>query len=88
MDHYGKERISSFAPANFESPLGRIHEEAHASFVADDQRILAEDLTSRSSLFTQTAPLSFELAGPRRNLFFEPSKMSVLQSTGQPPILG
>jgi len=74
MDHLGKERIRCFSPAKFESPLGKLHKEAHASFVDDDQSILAEDLNSRNSLLVQTAPLSFEIAGPRRHLYFDPSQ--------------
>ena len=75
MDRFGKEEISCFSPAKFESPLGRLHEEARAAFVEDDRSILAEDLTSQSFLSrSEKIPLSFEIAGPRRKLFFDPSR--------------
>ncbi len=70
--------IETLGPASFPSPmLEKVAEGSLASFVQEDHRIIvdvsAERQAQRVSEGTELA--SFELAGPREQLFFNPSEV-------------
>ncbi len=77
--------IKTLGPCRIDSPLSqpctpRCESESDffhpATFVEDTERVLLEDRLDRIAE-TSTANLSaFELAGPRRNIFFDPSKLA------------
>ncbi|MBV8968977.1 MAG: ATP-dependent 6-phosphofructokinase [Verrucomicrobia bacterium] len=66
-------QIESLGSCQFLSPLRFGHSE---KFKTEDHRILYDDtLTSARAAASQTeTPLSFELAGPRERLYFDPPK--------------
>src|SRR5262245_45402323 len=61
--------ITRLGPATFPSPM------AGAAFVDDDERVVASsDLRALAAAARRGDPLEgFEMAGPRRKLFFDPS---------------
>jgi 6-phosphofructokinase 1 len=67
--------IKSLGECAFRSPAHRIGP-VGVKFRADDDRVLYDDsLAAFSAAAAQTiAPISFELAGPRENLFFDPPR--------------
>lgn len=70
--------IVNLGPGTIWSPLHRLADadEASDNFVHDDQRILLDDtLAGVQDLLSRNEPLpSFEMAGPRRKIFFDPEK--------------
>jgi len=64
--------VAGFAPATIPSPLEYLYRDSGASFVSDAQRVLVEDVVDAGD--TGGDILSFEMAGPRRHLYFEPGK--------------
>jgi 6-phosphofructokinase 1 len=70
--------ISILGEAKVSSPiLKRIDGTDDTRFVSDDRRVIVEvDAGRVSQMVEEGHPLSsFELAGPRRNIFFDPSKL-------------
>ena len=63
--------ISSLGPALFESPL-RHSGGVEAPFKTDDQRILVDH--NEGAPRQEEAPISFERAGPREKIFFDPPR--------------
>jgi 6-phosphofructokinase 1 len=72
--------VSTLGPCTFESPLQRhwLRADEMEVFVSDEDKILLDDsLTTVSNALTHNElPAAFELAGPRRKLFFDPAKSS------------
>lgn len=68
--------IVNLGPGTIWSPLHRLADadESSDNFVTDDQRVLLDDtLDGVKDLLARGEPLpSFELAGPRRKIFFDP----------------
>ncbi|MGD9139357.1 MAG: ATP-dependent 6-phosphofructokinase [Desulfobacterales bacterium] len=71
-------KISTLGEAKVPSPvLKRIDGTEDVRFVSDDSQVLIEvDANRVTQLIRKEKPLpSFELAGPRRQIFFDPSKL-------------
>ena len=72
--------VSTLGECTVESPMQRHWAQAEEMeiFVSDEDKILLDDsLTSVSNAFARNEiPVAFELAGPRRKLFFDPAKSS------------
>ncbi len=70
--------IPNLGPGTVWSPLHRLADtdEGSDNFVHDDQRVLFDDrLEGVNELLSRNEPLpSFEMAGPRRKIFFDPEK--------------
>ena len=70
--------IVNLGPGTIWSPLHRLADadEASGNFVHDEQRILLDDTVAGvQDLLARNEPLpSFEMAGPRRKIFFDPEK--------------
>jgi len=73
-------RVPRLGEARFPSPL---HVPDAATFVGDDTRIFVEPLVAaaRVALGNGSEPPSFEVAGPRRALFFEPRRATAAIAT-------
>ncbi len=73
--------IQSLGPATVDTPLAAYHDHEGKTidFVEDSEGILVDDtLSSIQAGFQQgVVPVSLELAGPRRRLFFEPTRVRV-----------
>ncbi len=70
--------IPTLGPAKISTPVKRIADGMEGiSFVSDDSRVTLEvDEARIRQIFSASLPLSsFELAGPRRHIFFDPSKL-------------
>jgi 6-phosphofructokinase 1 len=71
--------VENLGPANFENPLSKaLGDEKFVIFTSDEKRILLHPHTSAldaSSDITKLA--SFEIAGPRKELYFDPPKAKV-----------
>ena len=73
-----KTTITTLGKAKIKSPVPRRADGAESIvFVGDEERILVDVDTSRvTDLVTAgKRPASLELAGPRQNIFFDPSKL-------------
>jgi 6-phosphofructokinase 1 len=72
--------VSTLGECTVESPMQRHWAQAEEMeiFVSDEDKILLDDsLTSVSNAFARNElPVAFELAGPRRKLFFDPANSS------------
>jgi len=70
-------QIYSLGNATIESPIQRCTGIADPYFVSDQERILVniDYKTCQEHSKTNWNPASFELAGPRSNIFFDPSKV-------------
>jgi 6-phosphofructokinase 1 len=71
-------RITCLGPARVPSPVRRQSPEANnVSFVSDEDRILIDVTVNRAcrQLADGIPPPSYEPAGPRRTIFFDPSKL-------------
>jgi 6-phosphofructokinase 1 len=72
--------VSTLGPCTFESPLQRhwLRADEMEIFVSDEDKILLDDslTTVSNALAHNELPAAFELAGPRRKLFFDPAKSS------------
>jgi Fructose-bisphosphate aldolase class-II len=72
--------VPTLGPCTVESPMQRrwVQADEMEIFVSDEDQILLDDsLASVSASITRNEPLAaFELAGPRRKLFFDPAKSS------------
>jgi 6-phosphofructokinase 1 len=72
--------VATLGPCTIESPMQRHWAQAGEMeiFVSDEDRILLNDsFTSVSGALARSERLSaFELAGPRRSIFFDPAKTS------------
>jgi 6-phosphofructokinase 1 len=73
--------ISSLGKCNVESPLkgGRINESHIYKFIDDDERVI-HDVTAENyehCRHTGETPVSFEKAGPKEMIYFEPAKTKV-----------
>src|ERR1700677_1568506 len=70
--------IPNLGPGTVWSPLHRLADadEGSDNFVNDEQRVLFDDrLEGVQELLARNEPLpSFEVAGPRRKIFFDPEK--------------
>jgi 6-phosphofructokinase 1 len=70
--------IPSLGPGTFWSPLHRLADpgESSGNFIEEHQRVLLDDtLEGVNQFLARNEPLpSFELAGPRRKIFFDPDK--------------
>jgi 6-phosphofructokinase 1 len=62
--------IESLGPCQIVSPL--THNSFEVRFRSDSERVLYDHLTETAT--PSQRDLSFELAGPRERLFFDPSK--------------
>jgi 6-phosphofructokinase 1 len=74
FDHIPTE-ITTLGPARIPSPFQGSGKDP--SFVSDDDRILIDVNAARMAgrIERSEAPLSFEEAGPRRDIYFDPSKL-------------
>ena len=72
--------VATLGPCTIESPMQRHWAQAGEMeiFVSDEDKILLDDsFTSVSGALTRSERLpAFELAGPRRSIFFDPAKTS------------
>ncbi|MDL2321028.1 ATP-dependent 6-phosphofructokinase [Desulfosarcina sp. OttesenSCG-928-B08] len=72
-------RIESLGEAKVPSPMLQHNEKGGIPhlFVSDDERVLINIQTSDTAAMVDTgdAPPSFELAGPRRKVYFDPAKV-------------
>jgi len=71
-------RIPTLGEAKIPSPIKRkIYGSTPVSFVSDDERVLIDVDLKRTidAVKNEEAPPSFELAGPRRSIYFDPSKL-------------
>jgi 6-phosphofructokinase 1 len=68
--------VSNLGPAEFPSPLQRRRYEADAEFVTDDDRVLFDYSLEkvRGALENGNEPATIERAGPRENIFHNPSQ--------------
>jgi 6-phosphofructokinase 1 len=71
--------IKQLGTCRIESPVGRLAlgEDYTPHFVDDDQRILIDDCVTSIGEGEVSSLPSLELAGPRRKLFFDPSKTRI-----------
>lgn len=69
-------RISTLGPAKIPSPLAKKHAagEFKQRFVSDDARIIVDVEVDQIDM-TQSQVASFDQAGPRENIYFDPSKL-------------
>ena len=71
-------QIPTLGEAKIPSPVRKeVNDSISAGFVADDERVLVHiDLKRVCEIFRKgETPESFELAGPRRHIYFDPSKL-------------
>jgi 6-phosphofructokinase 1 len=71
-------QIPTLGESKIPSPVKRkAYGSTPVSFVSDDQRVLVDvDLKRTCDIIRKgETPSSFELAGPRRNIYFDPSKL-------------
>lgn len=70
-------RVISLGDAKIETPLKRRKTDGHHPFVGDDTRILIDVNADRVAGLIQSGetPASFEKAGPRETVYFDPSKL-------------
>ncbi len=70
-------RVSHLGPAKIPSPYLQNGSEPEALFIEDQKRVLKEVTFFKGpeNQACQDVSTAFELAGPRRNIFFDPSKM-------------
>ena len=68
--------IQTLGPAKIPSTLTHFTGSGKAAkiFVSDESRILAEVLVDQLD-FNSTTPASFDQAGPRENIYFDPSRI-------------
>ncbi len=77
-------RIDSLGPANIHSPiLDQLEGSSEAIFRSDDEKILVyADTETINRLIEEGQPLpSFETAGPRKMIYFDPSKLKCALAT-------
>src|SRR5690606_8213796 len=69
--------IISLGKANIRSPLLTSRGKSYQSFMDDDDRIMVYIRASEwvEQLKKEGPPSSFELAGPRKKIYFDPSKL-------------
>ncbi len=71
--------IQTLGPAKIVSPLQKLAKDAirPVNFVSDDDRILISIRNSEVAPYMKNneMPPAFELAGPRKNIYFDPSKL-------------
>lgn len=70
--------IMTLGPAKIPSPIEhRAREDEARSFVKDEERVLVNIFESRVTAVMEAGekPVSFERAGPRRRIYFDPSKL-------------
>ena len=75
MDRHPDLSIKSLGPCEILSPLAKIDVENQPYLVSDDQRVLYDDHVKPGAAGANTA--SFEQAGPRRSIFFDPTSTRV-----------
>jgi 6-phosphofructokinase 1 len=63
--------IESLGPARFRSPLHRIAS-SNVHFRTDAQRVLMDDTCAHGGIVDGNGKISFEVAGPRAQIFFDP----------------
>lgn len=72
--------VSTLGKCTVESPMQRHWAQAEEMeiFVSDEDKILLDDslISVSNALARKELPVAFELAGPRRKLFFDPAKSS------------
>jgi 6-phosphofructokinase 1 len=73
--------VQTLGKTNVVSPLKNIQNEKHPvyKYVDDSERVLFDptDANFRKCIQSGEQPISFEKAGPRENIFFEPAKTKV-----------
>lgn len=71
--------IQTLGPAKIASPLQKSTTEAPtpATFISDDDRVLISIRSNEvaAAIKKNEVPPAFELAGPRKNIYFDPSKL-------------
>jgi 6-phosphofructokinase 1 len=67
-------QIEQLGPTTFPNPIGEIGE---FNYISEEERLLLNPHYSalEDCVETQNLPDGFELAGPRKNIFFDPSKV-------------
>jgi 6-phosphofructokinase 1 len=69
--------ITRLGPSEVESPLVGYFSDSSGFFVGDDERTLYDTIGqawSHGAMPTQIDAINIEIAGPRRDIFFEPSQ--------------